>query len=873
MPGCTSSGSVVDGRQGMEATVTLTQKDIATLLGVTVQAVQLRAAKGQWPFTEETGRGRGGKIKRYPLHGLPTEIVMLYKRAEAAGQNGENSPSPLPSPVKGEGVKRGRAEGAKKALYIKDGNGVLRQAQDDKNGGNGGNSSSPLPSPLKGEGDMGGLSHKGRGGHLREGSDSSSGNGINGSDSILPLSFDGRVSPPSGGPVTGGASLPPHPSTGSGWQQEDEHSPSPLPRSTSSRHRSPVKGEGVERVKIVCEGLTDWQTRIAAARFDLVSAYIRDKARARRKNGCGVVKSCREFVEAYNADVILKELHAALGDVSWKTLEKWHLLLERNGFDMACLAPLHGQHRKGISKLTTTEMESLLRFALHPNRLRISQITRFAKKTLLSEGIESPASEATMRRALLTWRDRNYDRWVFFREGEKALADKVLPYIERDDTRLEVGDVLVADGHKLNFQVINPYTGKPGRATLLMFFDWASRYPAGWHIMFSENIQCVHAALRRAILALGKIPRAVLLDNGKAFKAKLFHHADLEQAGIQGLYARLGIQAHFAFPYNAKAKPVERFFGTFNELERMLPSYTGQSIEDKPAWMMRNEKLHGRMHDARVPELAEADAIIEKWCHGEYARRPHRGISGRTPESIWTAGKGPGIEEEGLRFLMMTQLIKKVGRNGVTLFGVNFYDEALYGYREQVLVRLDYHNMDRVFVYTADDSQLLCAAKAVKGMHPLAKLSGDPLDRETLREELKTQKRLKKSTEKEVREMAARIAPWSVSQRREEIEVPMTPAQIADIEAQAAATEVIHLDVEEKRPTIWGSEFEKFDYLITMSINGGALSDEEKDFLLTHKDIAPVRSIRAASSEWQQALAGMESAATQGGKDNEIRGV
>jgi len=47
-------------------------------------------------------------------------------------------------------------------------------------------------------------------------------------------------------------------------------------------------------------------------------------------------------------------------------------------------------------------------------------------------------------------------------------------YIERDISKLEVGDVLIADGHVLNFQVINPFTGKPTRATLVGFLDWKS---------------------------------------------------------------------------------------------------------------------------------------------------------------------------------------------------------------------------------------------------------------------------------------------------------------------------------------------------------------------------------------------------------------
>lgn len=39
--------------------------------------------------------------------------------------------------------------------------------------------------------------------------------------------------------------------------------------------------------------------------------------------------------------------------------------------------------------------------------------------------------------------------WIFSREGHKALKDKVEPYIVRDISVLEVGQVLIADGHRL----------------------------------------------------------------------------------------------------------------------------------------------------------------------------------------------------------------------------------------------------------------------------------------------------------------------------------------------------------------------------------------------------------------------------------------
>lgn len=74
------------------------------------------------------------------------------------------------------------------------------------------------------------------------------------------------------------------------------------------------------------------------------------------------------------------------------------------------------------------------------------------------------------------------------------------PFIVRNAALLKAGQVLVADGHSLNFQVINPFTGKPCRATLLGFLDWKSTALVGYEIMMSENTQCIASALRNSIL-------------------------------------------------------------------------------------------------------------------------------------------------------------------------------------------------------------------------------------------------------------------------------------------------------------------------------------------------------------------------------------
>ena len=182
---------------------------------------------------------------------------------------------------------------------------------------------------------------------------------------------------------------------------------------------------------------------------------------------------------------------------------------------------------------------------------------------------------------------------------------------------LEVGDILVADGHKLAFQVINPFTDKPCRATLVGFLDWKSTALVGYEIMLEENTQCIVSALRNAIINLDIIPKVVYQDNGRAFRAKYFtDDKGFTELGFQGLYSKLGIETAFARPYNARAKVIERFFKEFQEgFEKLLPSYMGNSIQNKPAYMMRNEKFHKNLHNEYIPTIEETIKMIDMWLN------------------------------------------------------------------------------------------------------------------------------------------------------------------------------------------------------------------------------------------------------------------
>ncbi len=477
--------------------------------------------------------------------------------------------------------------------------------------------------------------------------------------------------------------------------------------------------------------LADEQRRTALRRADLLRLYMKALAAA----PWGKKLQARDdFMAAYNSGIAYPELFAALGEVAWKTVESWKKKVEKTGGDAFALADHRGYARRGASALDTVQTDVLLRCVLHPNRPRISEAIRMARRVLKARGLDV-ASESTARRWLEGWKAANHHIWVFHREGAKAWNDQCAYYIERDYSLINVGDILVADGHTLNFEILNPCTGKPGRMTLIVWKDMKSNYPMGWEIMPTENTAAIASALRRAILRLGKYPKVAYLDNGRAFRAKFFTEtANFEEAGIAGIFERLGIETIFAWPYHGQSKTVERFFGTFAELERWCPSYTGTSIERKPPRLMRGEKLHRLAYEKagfRPLTMDEAHRAIAAWFD-EYAARPQRGhLDGRAPAELYLEQRGQGVDELELRTLMMAMEVKHIHRNGISFRGQNYYHPALYGRRHPVEIRYDLQDDTALHVYGQDGSYL-CAAEPVARVHPAASVLGTDADRELL---------------------------------------------------------------------------------------------------------------------------------------------
>lgn len=502
--------------------------------------------------------------------------------------------------------------------------------------------------------------------------------------------------------------------------------------------------------------------QIALARLDLIHQW-----QEFRKKSTNKLQADYDFVKLHNTSN--SHLFEILGKISRGSLHRWYAML--NGTeDYAKLLPQYKYSKVDEYRtvLTDEEIKIFMSLLLHPNRISIGKATALTKYKLKEQGQSFIPADITFRRYAKWFKDNNYDKWILARDGEKALSDKVEPYIKRDASLLEVGDIFVADGHKLAFQVINPFTGKPCRATLVGFLDWKSTALVGYEIMLEENTQCIASALRNAIINLDMIPKIVYQDNGRAFRAKYFtDDKGFSELGFQGLYSKLGIETVFARPYNARAKVIERFFKEFQEgFEKLLPSYVGSSINNKPAYMMRNENLHSNWHNDYIPTIEETIKMIDMWLSFKNSQ-PCPNAPDKTISEVLEGRKLQNIDINTLDDLMLATKVKTIQRNGIRFLSCDYFDEKLYGFKNKVLIKYNLFDLRSIKVFT-QKGEYLCTAERVTETHLMVKILGDVKDFEDYKQKIVKQQQLRRKTINSVKQYLSNEEVKLIEQKMDE---------------------------------------------------------------------------------------------------------
>ena len=567
---------------------------------------------------------------------------------------------------------------------------------------------------------------------------------------------------------------------------------------------------------------------------------VTDKARLTANHRMNIVKAAlehrnkyltikeadTEFLDLYNSGLYLPKAYKFLGSISIGTLRRYIQAYKKTG-NAESLIPQYKITKQGEynSILDDNMKKVLLALLLHQNKFGYNTAIRLAKQVLIKKGYDEDAlpSNITFKRFAEHFRRNNYAEWVLRREGMKAYHDKVEPYIERDISKIEVGDVLIADGHVLNFQVINPFTGKPTRATLVGFLDWKSTAFVGYEIMMTENTQCIASALRNAIINLGIIPKVVYQDNGKAFKAKYFQSCDFDEECFNGVYANLGIHSVFAKPYNARAKVIERFFLDFQEeFEKLMPSYIGTSIENRPAWMNRNEKLHLQLHNQQtkgnIPTVQDAIKYINAWLEYRNQKACPNDRS-RSIQEVLNSVRKQDINKSALDYLMMKTESRTINKHGITFLGMHYRSDVILGLRDKVYVRYSLFDLSKVQVYSMK-GEFLCVAHRVQKVHPMANVLGTVKDMEEYKQQYQKQQKIKSRLVKQIKKTFT----------KDELQVlEIEPEPVLEIEEQPKPKREHKQTPRERQMNIpmFNSNYEKYEWLM----ENGCTNPEQRKWL------------------------------------------
>ena len=529
------------------------------------------------------------------------------------------------------------------------------------------------------------------------------------------------------------------------------------------------------------------QRELALAKYDLIKIWENYRLEQKQK-GISKKVADSEFLTTYNTGLLYSKIFNVLGSVSIGALYRWKMLLDKNP-DWTVLVGNYNYTANGCyrTSLNENEIKIFLNILLSPNKFSIGRAISLTQYILKEKNAENIPTEVTFRRYAKWYKANNLDKWTLARDGMKALKDKVEPYIVRDV------------------------------------------------IMLEENTQNIANALRNAILNMDKVPEYVYQDNGRAFKSKFFNgDSKFEELGFTGVYQKLGITPVYATPYNARAKVIERFFLDFQEsFEKLMPSYIGTSIENKPAYMNRNEKLHKQIHSQKanfVPTIEQALILIKEWLKFKHSQ-PCPNNRNKTIAQMLATIQKQNIDESQLDDLMMDTVVKHIGRNGIRFLKADYFNDALYGIRGKCVVKYSLNDLSYIKIYSMK-GEFLCRADRVTATHPLAHLLGDVKDIEDYKQKIRKQKQLQNKTIKAVKEhfsledidlIKSKLIDAEISKEELIIEQPAIEKQ----EVKKEKTKQPENYVQNRKRPIFKDNYERYEW----HMKNGCIGNEDRQWL------------------------------------------
>lgn len=186
------------------------------------------------------------------------------------------------------------------------------------------------------------------------------------------------------------------------------------------------------------------------------------------------------------------------------------------------------------------------------------------------------------------------------------------------------------------------------------------------------------------------------------------------------------------------------------------------------------------------------------------------------------------INHRELDDLMMAQKIKTITSQGIRFLKSDYYNDALYGLRQKVIIKYSLFDLGYINVYTMS-GKFLCKADRITLTHPLAHYTGEIKDIEDYKQKIQKQKQLKNRTIKACKEFLdiedLEILECQLDEKEEEILLPLV---IPKIENKKEKPEKYNPAVK----PLFKTSRERYEYLM----EHGCTCNDDRIWLASYKE-------------------------------------
>lgn len=461
-----------------------------------------------------------------------------------------------------------------------------------------------------------------------------------------------------------------------------------------------------ERDAVSASRLTENQRSVMDARLAFVREIERlSLAISQQRAIMTLVDAARDgTLSPYLADRVIRANDRKTADrsLSERTLKRW--LADYRTHGEAGLAPARRQADMAVPDWAP----AFLRWYQRPTKPTVE--AAYAEFAQVHQGERPSIHQVRRWLAKLSPEAREAGRRT--PQELKALQ----PFRRRLTKNLLPCDVITADGHCFDAEVLNPRTGKPYRPEITTIIDVATRRILGISIGEAESTIGVMDALRDAVTRGGMFA-VFYVDNGSGFANDT----------VREVVERLGGTMTHALPYNSQARGlVERVHKTiWVNSAKKLPSYIGADMDKHAGTKVHRisrKQLREQGTTRLIPTLAEFLPGVEYEIE-QYHNRPHRGLPKirdpktlalrhMSPNEAWEAAIANGWEPMRAPAhiatdLLRPQIVRPVRRGEIALHGHRYFLESLRDlHGEEVRVGYDVRDASRVWVYTLDGEHL-----------------------------------------------------------------------------------------------------------------------------------------------------------------------